>query len=434
MRRPGAENGGGSVDNKFRDLFRSAASFMTLTRLADAAVIDVSESFLNVTGLKREDVIGSKVTDLNIWADSGDREKIVAELKREGQVRGRRVNVLGADGKVFTCLFYAHKVEFEGAQCMLAEAIDMTDLEEAKAALAESEMRLENLLEHLPLGVQGYGPDGIVIYWNRASERIYGYAAGEAVGRELGSLIIPDDLMPIYRKGLAEAARIEKSCEFLPAGEVTLRRKDNSPVTVYSIHTAVCAEGKPPTLFCIDMDLSERLKMERAMSEREVLFRAFFDLPLAGAAITGPDGRWLTVNDRLCEILGYGREELLATTWQALTPPEDLEKERGSHELLFSKDKAQTLEKRYIRKDKSVIDVKVSAMAVRGSDETKTLFAVLVQDVTESKRSDAILRSKMAEVEQLNRFMMGRETRVIELKREINEILKKFGQPPRYSV
>ncbi|HPQ81160.1 MAG TPA: diguanylate cyclase, partial [bacterium] len=60
--------------------------------------------------------------------------------------------------------------------------------------------------------------------------------------------------------------------------------------------------------------------------------------------------------------------------------------------------------------------------------------AVLVQDVTESKRSDAILRSKMAEVEQLNRFMMGRETRVIELKREINEILKKFGQPPRYSV
>ena len=133
----------------------------------------------------------------------------------------------------------------------------------AEKAWHESEARFRNLLKYIPgVSILGYGTDGIVRYWNRASVQIYGYQADEAVGRTLADLIIPGELQPLFAQALEKGKEATLSGEILPPGEHLLRHKNGSLVPVYTIHTVVCLEDRPPQLFCINVDLSERKRAE----------------------------------------------------------------------------------------------------------------------------------------------------------------------------
>ena len=148
----------------------------------------------------------------------------------------------------------------------------------AEATLLESEARFRNLMDYIPgVSIQGYRPDGTVVYWNKASKKVYGYTAREALGKTLEDLIIPPDLRPLFRESLKAADKIKKSGEFMPPGEVMLLHKDGHPVPVYSIHTAVCGEDRDPLLFCIDVDLSERRRREEELRASESKIRSIFN-------------------------------------------------------------------------------------------------------------------------------------------------------------
>jgi len=150
----------------------------------------------------------------------------------------------------------------------LVAALNVTETErrQAGAALRESEARFRNLLDYIPgVSIQGYTVDGIVRYWNKASEEIYGYTAEEAIGRNLGDLIIPPEVKPQFKQALELGTKCTKSGEFMPPGELMLLHKNGSLVSVYSIHTVVCLNGRPHLMFCIDVDLSERKRTEEAL-------------------------------------------------------------------------------------------------------------------------------------------------------------------------
>ena len=83
--------------------------------------------------------------------------------------------------------------------------------------------------------------------------------------------------------------------------------------------------GVPQYVGTIVVDITERKRFETALRESEERFRATFEQAAVGISHVGLDGRWLRVNNRLCEITGYSRDELLAMTFQDLTLPEDLE-------------------------------------------------------------------------------------------------------------
>ena len=132
----------------------------------------------------------------------------------------------------------------------------------------QSEEWFYNLTEYIPgVSIQGYTTDGTVIFWNKASERIYGYLREEAIGKNLSDLIIPSNIKPHFEKALEISKTVTESGELMPAGELMLLHKNGNLVPVYSIHTIVCHSAKEPVLFCIDMDLSERKKIEAELTQ-----------------------------------------------------------------------------------------------------------------------------------------------------------------------
>lgn len=135
---------------------------------------------------------------------------------------------------------------------------------------------------------------------------------------------------------------------------------------------------------------------EEALRVSEERFRATFEQAAVGMAHVGMNGKWLRVNRRLQEILGYGQEELLDLTFQNLTHPDDLEADLERVEALISGEiKTYSIEKRYVRKGGSVIWAELTVSLVPGGGAAPGepgYFVSVIEDITERKRADEALR------------------------------------------
>lgn len=134
-------------------------------------------------------------------------------------------------------------------------------------ALRSSENRFRQLLETIPnISVQGYAEDGKVLYWNKASEVLYGYTKEEAIGRTLYELIIPDEAIEFVRKDVKKM--IDQGFG-IPASELELKRKDGSLVNVFSSHAVIPKTDGKRELYCVDVNLTE---IKQAQLIQKVLF------------------------------------------------------------------------------------------------------------------------------------------------------------------
>lgn len=158
-----------------------------------------------------------------------------------------------------------------GAVVLNALVTDFTDSMRGQQAMLESEARFRQLLEDVPnVSVQGYAPDMTTRYWNRGSEQLYGYTAQEAIGSLLTDLIIPPDM----REAVTDAVtQMMRSGQAIPSGDLTLVRKDGSPVEVFSSHVYLDIPGREPEFYCIDFDLTERRNAEALRAQLELQLR-----------------------------------------------------------------------------------------------------------------------------------------------------------------
>ncbi len=132
---------------------------------------------------------------------------------------------------------------------------------------------------------------------------------------------------------------------------------------------------------------------EAGIAASEALYRATFDQAALGIAHVGLDGRWLRVNDRLCAIIGYAREELLGRAFPEFTHPDDLADNLAHMQaLLEGRESVYTMEKRYRRRDGTQIWVKLTASLLRDAAGRPEHFISVVDDISDRKRAEAALR------------------------------------------
>ncbi|MFN2267026.1 MAG: PAS domain-containing sensor histidine kinase, partial [Desulfonatronovibrio sp.] len=139
-------------------------------------------------------------------------------------------------------------------------ARDITEKKQAEKTIQETESRFRRLLANVDfVAVQGYNMEGVAIYWNQASEILYGYTKQEALGQNLIDLIIPDEMRSQVQR---EIQQMTSSAEPVPSSELTLKRKDGSLVPVFSSHTLIRKHDGSLELFCVDIDLTEIKKTQ----------------------------------------------------------------------------------------------------------------------------------------------------------------------------
>ncbi|MFZ2310889.1 MAG: PAS domain S-box protein [Patescibacteria group bacterium] len=141
----------------------------------------------------------------------------------------------------------------------------------------------------------------------------------------------------------------------------------------------------------------------------ETIFRSYFEMDLHGIAITSPNKGWIEVNDKLCSMLGYTRQEILKMTWAEMTYPDDLAAdEKLFNQVMSGKIDHYNLSKRFIKKDKSIIWTNLSVGCIKKDNGEVDYLIALLEDITEHKKEEELLRSKTALLEaQLNANIDG---------------------------
>ena len=139
-----------------------------------------------------------------------------------------------------------------------------------------------------------------------------------------------------------------------------------------------------------------RKRADRLLRESEEINRATFDQAAVGIAHVGIDGSWLRVNDRLCAIVGYPREELLRIAFQDITHPDDLETDlEYVRQVLSGEIKTYSMEKRYYRKDRSLVWANLTVSLVRNATGEPLHFISVVEDITNRKQAEQALEERL---------------------------------------
>jgi len=148
--------------------------------------------------------------------------------------------------------------------------------------------------------------------------------------------------------------------------------------------------------------MAETLMRERKqLASSEIRYTATFEQAAVGIALVAPDGRWLRVNHRLCDIVGYSEAELFALTFQDITHPDDLEIDLGQVRRMLAKEiETYSMEKRYIRKDASLVWINLTVALVRKTDGTPDYFISVVEDIQQRKSAEADIQRLNAHLEQ----------------------------------
>ena len=149
--------------------------------------------------------------------------------------------------------------------------------------------------------------------------------------------------------------------------------------------------GEPVRMLGSMADVTEKRRMEEELRERERRFRLTFESANVGMAHASPDGHWLRVNGKMCEVLGRGREEFMGIRFQDLTPPEDLETAQDRFDrLLKGRLGPYTVERRFVRKDGSRVWVSLAVSLVRKSSGAPDYFVCVAEDITLRKLAELV--------------------------------------------
>jgi PAS domain S-box-containing protein len=176
----------------------------------------------------------------------------------------------------------------------------------------------------------------------------------------------------------------------VPQGTLFVHRPDSfydrHKTLVWTTVSVVAALGA--LVILLSTAILHRRKAERALKVSEERMRLFFERQIVGMAITSPEMGWLQVNDRLCRMLGYSREELLRKTWAELTYPDDLAADIEQFDrLLAGAINEYTLEKRFVRRDGTIIFTDLSVGCVRNARGRVDYVLALLEDITERKEA-----------------------------------------------
>ena len=306
-------------------LRQSEAKFRVLTQTVPSAIFIYQESkvvYANSYAEAHSGYSEQELRSMDFWEMVHPehrqmvRERGLARLRGESVPSRYELKLVTKAGEERWVDFAASPINFEGKPAVLGTAFDITERKHAEDALRASEERYRELVENARDIIYSHDLNGNYTSVNKAVEQITGYTREEALSRNFAQTVAPE-YIETARQMIAAKLAGEKETVY----DLDIIGKDGKRITVEVNTRLVFQDNLPVGVQGIARDVTARKRAEEALRHSEERFRRYFELGLIGMAITSTDKTFIEVNDKICEILGYERNELVRLTWAELTHP-----------------------------------------------------------------------------------------------------------------
>ncbi|HTA43161.1 MAG TPA: PAS domain S-box protein, partial [Bryobacteraceae bacterium] len=372
------ENGPKELEQLFRTIvFHPAAPILIADN--DRKYREASVGAGKLLGLPREQIIGRSVDDFAAPAIKPVIPERWQTLLKEGEQSGT-LEILSADGT-------PREVEYTAKTNVLPVRHLLVLRDKTKPAEPDKDPSLNRI----PSWVEDYalfliGVDGKVVAWYAGAERIYGYPAGEAIGRHVSFLYPAEDTL----QSRVQEELVRTASEGHKGTEGWCLRKDASQFWANAITMALRdGNGVLQGFARVVRDFSDRHARDEKLRRSRARVRPIPAESTIAGVVSGEFDRIPEANDTFLELIGYSRADLLAgrLVWPDLTPPEYLSLDELAHEEALRFGACTPFEKELIRKDGTRVPVLVTTAVLQLSPFRWITF---VTDLRERDRQENV--------------------------------------------
>ncbi len=359
-------------------------------------LVDCNETAAERFGFTRSELLSMSWSYFSLTGTAKETTALFGRILK-GEKVSFMVSLRGSRGEVRIFESTGQLLVKEGKSLISWTGTDRTQLARRKNNFGERERIFSTII--------GQALDGIVLVdlangrftaFNEAAHRGLGYTQAEFSELSIGAITQP----PLHT-GPANGIFPPDLAHYPLGGGVfeTVHLHKDGTLRNVRVSTRKIVLGAKDYFASIWTDITERKKAENALWESENRFSHAFEHAATGQALFSLEGQWLKVNQALCEILGYGEDELLSSNIQAQSHPDDMRiTEFHADRLRRGEVKSAKYRKRYIHKKGHPIWAQASVSVVRNGAGEPLYFVSQIQDITEQLRIlDALTESENKE-------------------------------------
>lgn len=355
----------------------------------DGKFIFVNNAWCAALGWSREEALQLRFSQVVKPEQLVHCQKLFSELKQGKSFNQIEVTFVAKNGHEIMLAGNLSSIIVDGAFAGTQSFFhDVTERKRAEAEIKEANRQLTTLISNLPGVVYRCRNDAdyTTEFISDGVELLTGYPADDFTQhrRHIGQFVHPDDQERVWTE-------IQKALQENQSYELTYRFRHASGEEKWVWERGqgiLDDQGQLLALEGFATDITERKHAEDLLRESEDRFRATFDLAAVGIAHVSPDGHWLRVNQKLCDIVGYSREELLTRTFQEITHPDDLGLDLSYvRQMLAGEISTYSMEKRYFHKTGKIVWIILTVALARRADGNPAHFISVIKDITERKRA-----------------------------------------------
>ena len=249
-------------EERFRLTFHTSPDAINLNRITDGMYIDINEGFTELTGYRREDIVGKSSLDINIWKDQDDRKRLIDGLMKSGHVNDLEAQFVRKNGEICTGLMSARIIQIMDEAVILSLTKDITERKRTEDALRLAQF----VFNRASIGIYRTGPDARILNANDQACKSLGYTDDELCKMtvfEIDPSISPEDWTDLWRR----------TCEDeILTFETTHRRKDGTTFPV-GITANLLEFGGNNYSITFVRDISEQKENEKQWMKMEAHIR-----------------------------------------------------------------------------------------------------------------------------------------------------------------
>jgi len=354
-----------------------------------------------ISGYSDEEI--SKMNPLDVFA--GEEKKLAEDAIREVFIKGEsnvEANLISKDGRKRPYFFTGLRFVSDNQNYLVGMGIDITERKRAEEALLESKEKFRAISNTAVDAILVIDDEGRILYWNPAAERMFGYRADEAMGKELHLFLAPDRYREDYKKGFSKFKKTGQGPAVGVTSEFFALRKDGIEFPMEVSTSAIQIAGKWHAVGIV-RDITERKLAERALRESEQNYSSLFKESKDVVYISTPEGKFLDINPAGVELFGYtSKEELLQINIprDLYVHPVDREKFQN---ILAKQGYVKDFEVTFKKKDGEKVTVLLTSNLVRDEKDNIMAYRGIMKDITERKHLEEQLlqAQKMEAIGQL---------------------------------